>query len=89
MLLRKIFGVSLCLLLKIVNITCEDGISLTFAIDDTASMYDDIAQVTIGAEAIMNLVLSKKANDVKDFVLVTFNDDWFNKPRYYKYPKGK
>lgn len=55
-------------------ISCEDGISLAFAIDDTRSMWDDIDQVKKEAKAIMQMVINTKSSQVKDFVLVTIND---------------
>ncbi|XP_063384780.1 hemicentin-1-like [Cydia fagiglandana] len=48
--------------------------SLTFVIDDTGSMGDDIAQVKIGANAIFDTVMRSNSSQIEDFVLVTFND---------------
>ncbi|XP_047998506.1 hemicentin-2-like [Leguminivora glycinivorella] len=48
--------------------------SLTFVIDDTASMSDDIEQVKIGANAIFDTVTGSNFSQIDDFVLVTFND---------------
>ncbi|CAK1589083.1 unnamed protein product [Parnassius mnemosyne] len=48
--------------------------SLTFVIDDTGSMYDDIEMVKSGASAIFNAVLNSKSSQIGNFILVTFND---------------
>ncbi|XP_061717385.1 hemicentin-2-like [Cydia pomonella] len=48
--------------------------SLTFVIDDTYSMSDDIAQVKLATNAIFDTVMNSNASQIEDFVLVTFND---------------
>ncbi|XP_047508508.1 hemicentin-1-like [Pieris napi] len=48
--------------------------SLTFVIDDTYSMSEDIDQVKIKTSDVFNAVLNSKASEIEDFVLVTFND---------------
>ncbi|KAG6440386.1 hypothetical protein O3G_MSEX001254 [Manduca sexta] len=53
--------------------SCARTKSLTFVIDDTKSMRDDINQVLKEVDGIMNSVLNK-ASEIEDLVLVTFND---------------
>lgn len=48
--------------------------SLTFVIDSTNSMHDDISQVKNAARQIYNSVMSSQVSHIKNFVLVTFND---------------
>lgn len=48
--------------------------SLTFVIDDTGSMGNDIAEVKRGANAIFDTVMNSNASHIEDFILVTFND---------------
>nr|XP_049697507.1 hemicentin-2-like [Helicoverpa armigera] len=48
--------------------------SLTFVIDDTGSMYGEIAQVKDEVNIIFEKVLSSSASQIENFVLVTFND---------------
>ncbi|KAJ8720967.1 hypothetical protein PYW08_006432 [Mythimna loreyi] len=48
--------------------------SLTFVIDDTGSMADEIRQVKEEVNIIFEKVLSSNASQIENFVLVTFND---------------
>lgn len=48
--------------------------SLTFVIDDTGSMKNDISAVKRNAYDIFDTVLKSEASQIEDFVLVTFND---------------
>eukprot|EP00118_Oscarella_pearsei_P016938 m.165733 g.165733 ORF g.165733 m.165733 type:complete len:5158 (+) comp38902_c0_seq1:154-15627(+) len=48
--------------------------SLTFVMDTTGSMFDDIKQVKQAANAIFEAVLSKPGVPVQNFVLVPFSD---------------
>lgn len=48
--------------------------SLTFVIDDTGSMGDDISQVKDKTKLIFDAVLKSNASNVDDFILTTFND---------------
>lgn len=48
--------------------------SLTFVIDDTASMSDDIDQVIEASNKIFDTVTNSKKSPIDNFVLVTFND---------------
>lgn len=48
--------------------------SLTFVIDDTGSMSDDINQVKLKTEEVFNAVINSKSSEIENFVLVTFND---------------
>ncbi|XP_022823932.1 hemicentin-2-like [Spodoptera litura] len=50
--------------------------SLTFVIDDTASMWNEIKQVKEEVNIIFEKVLSSKASQIENFVLVTFNDPY-------------
>ncbi|CAG9782573.1 unnamed protein product [Diatraea saccharalis] len=52
----------------------DDKSSLTFVIDDTGSMSDDIAQVKEGVNLIFDTVTNSNVSLIEDFVLVTFND---------------
>ncbi|XP_049878315.1 hemicentin-2-like [Pectinophora gossypiella] len=56
------------------NVHGLDKSSLTFVIDDTGSMGDDIAAVKAGANAIFDTVMNSNSSQIEDFVLVTFND---------------
>lgn len=62
----------------VIFIKCVTGnslSSLTFVIDDTYSMWNDIAQVRSGASAIFDTVVSHKdESQIDNFILVTFND---------------
>ncbi|XP_075982453.1 hemicentin-1-like [Anticarsia gemmatalis] len=58
------------------NAVWADKGSLTFAIDNTLSMRDDIAQVKSSAAAITKIVFKEKASQIKNMVLVTFNDPY-------------
>lgn len=53
---------------------CDQKNSLTFVIDDTSSMYDDISQVRSAAKSIIDIVLNEKSSQIEDIVVVTFND---------------
>uniref|UniRef100_A0A5S6QSD1 Ig-like domain-containing protein n=1 Tax=Trichuris muris TaxID=70415 RepID=A0A5S6QSD1_TRIMR len=48
--------------------------SLTFVIDVTGSMYDDLVQVRHGYERIFDTVLSQRERQVSNYVLVPFHD---------------
>uniref|UniRef100_A0A2A4J8M3 Ig-like domain-containing protein n=1 Tax=Heliothis virescens TaxID=7102 RepID=A0A2A4J8M3_HELVI len=48
--------------------------SLTFVIDDTGSMYNDIDQVRASVNQIMDTVFNEKASLTDNMILVTFND---------------
>ncbi|CAH0591580.1 unnamed protein product [Chrysodeixis includens] len=48
--------------------------SLTFVIDNTGSMWDEIDQVKEEANAIFETVLKSNASQIENFILVTFND---------------
>ncbi|KAJ2945335.1 hypothetical protein O0L34_g9427 [Tuta absoluta] len=52
--------------------------SLTFVIDDTGSMTDDIDAVKSGANAIFDTVINSNISQIEDFVLVTFNDPTYD-----------
>ncbi|KAJ0172647.1 hypothetical protein K1T71_011786 [Dendrolimus kikuchii] len=64
----------LFLFLKIIFVSSEGNSSLVFVIDDTRSMKYDISQVRKEVDSIMDIVLDEKASQIKDIVLVTFND---------------
>ncbi|XP_063366378.1 hemicentin-2-like [Cydia amplana] len=71
----KIYFIILGLFLLGIDGTVGDvKSSLTFVIDDTGSMGNDIAQVKIGANAIFDTVMRSNSSQIEDFVLVTFND---------------
>ncbi|KHJ41250.1 immunoglobulin domain protein [Trichuris suis] len=48
--------------------------SLTFVIDVTGSMYDDLVQVREGYQRIFDTVLSQSERQVSNYVLVPFHD---------------
>lgn len=48
--------------------------SLTFVIDHTGSMWDDIHAVQKGADQLLTKNLEKKSSDIENLVLVTVND---------------
>ncbi|XP_046970773.1 hemicentin-1-like [Vanessa cardui] len=54
----------------------DKKVSLTFVIDDTGSMSDDIAQVKIKTNEVFDAVLHANASNIDDFVLITFNDPY-------------
>ncbi|KAJ8720962.1 hypothetical protein PYW08_006427 [Mythimna loreyi] len=58
----------------ILKTSCTGNGSLTFVIDDTASMTDDIAQVKRSVDRISDIVFNEKSSQISNMVLVTFND---------------
>ncbi|XP_063623127.1 hemicentin-2-like [Cydia splendana] len=68
------FVLFILFLLVIDRCVCDVKSSLTFVIDNTASMTDDIDAVKVGANAIFDTVMRSNSSHVEDFVLVTFND---------------
>ncbi|CAB3232085.1 unnamed protein product [Arctia plantaginis] len=48
--------------------------SLTFVIDDSGSMTDEIEQVKSSVDSIFETVMMSKTSQIQNFVLVTFND---------------
>lgn len=74
MLLRTLTCVLVYLYLNIQNTSCDDGITIAFAIDDTRSMWDDIDQVKREAKNILDVAIAEKSSEIKDLVLVTIND---------------
>ncbi|KAI5633527.1 immunoglobulin i-set domain-containing protein [Phthorimaea operculella] len=60
--------------LLLISAEPEEKSSLTFVIDDTGSMADDIEAVKRGANAIFDTVLNSNVSQIEDFILVTFND---------------
>ncbi|XP_049878314.1 hemicentin-1-like [Pectinophora gossypiella] len=48
--------------------------SLSFVIDDSASMQNEIEQVKNAVNRIMDIILNKASSQIQDIVLVTFND---------------
>lgn len=48
--------------------------SLTFVIDDTASMFEEIGQVKDTVNSIFDTVTTSNKSQIENFVLVTFND---------------
>ncbi|XP_075982449.1 von Willebrand factor A domain-containing protein 7-like [Anticarsia gemmatalis] len=59
---------------NILEATWADKGSLAFAIDNTISMSDSIEQIKLSAEKIAKVVLEEKSSQIKNMVLVTFND---------------
>lgn len=62
--------------------------SVTFVIDDTGSMGDDIDRVIYGAKLVFDSVLNTNGSQIEDFILVTFNDPskyTFNILKYMKH----
>ncbi|KAF9410134.1 hypothetical protein HW555_010710, partial [Spodoptera exigua] len=67
----------LLLFITFCDVFAEDAViksSLTFVIDDTASMWDEINQVKDEVNVMFETVLSTKTSQIENFVLVTFND---------------
>ncbi|CAH0591582.1 unnamed protein product [Chrysodeixis includens] len=54
--------------------SCMGSGSLTFAIDDTGSMGDDIDQVKRGANRILDIVFNEKSSAIDNMVLVSINE---------------
>lgn len=48
--------------------------SLTFVIDDTQSMQEEINQVKARTDDVFNAVLKSNASQIDEFIIVTFND---------------
>ncbi|XP_026751605.2 hemicentin-1-like [Galleria mellonella] len=48
--------------------------SVTFIIDDTGSMSDDIQQVKREVHTVFNTVMNSAASQIENFILITFND---------------
>ncbi|XP_028169127.1 hemicentin-1-like isoform X2 [Ostrinia furnacalis] len=63
-------------LLLIIQLTVgqKEKSSLTFVIDDTGSMSNDIEQVKHGVKLVFDTVLSSNRSQIDNFILVTFND---------------
>nr|XP_021185692.2 hemicentin-1 [Helicoverpa armigera] len=59
---------------SISKVLCNGNGSLTFVIDDTGSMYNDIDQVRASVNQIMDTVFNEKSSLIDNMVLVTFND---------------
>ncbi|XP_075981852.1 hemicentin-2-like [Anticarsia gemmatalis] len=74
MLLRLYPAVILLICASIFEASCEDKGSLTFVIDTTLSMTDDINQVKRSTEEITKIVFEEKSSHIKNMVLVAFND---------------
>ncbi|CAB3232091.1 unnamed protein product [Arctia plantaginis] len=64
----------LFILASIYKVSCQEKSSLTFVIDNTYSMADDIAQVKENVNGISQIVFEERASQIKNMVLVTFND---------------
>ncbi|KAJ8728642.1 hypothetical protein PYW07_006338 [Mythimna separata] len=58
----------------ILKASCTGSSSLTFVIDDTYSMTDDIDQVKRSVDRISDIVFNEKASQIGNMVLVAFND---------------
>ncbi|KAJ8720965.1 hypothetical protein PYW08_006430 [Mythimna loreyi] len=58
----------------IIKVSCQGNGSITFLIDDTSSMDDDIKQVRKSVHRIKDIVLHEKSSLIDNMVLVTFND---------------
>ncbi|XP_026736713.1 uncharacterized protein LOC113500203 [Trichoplusia ni] len=54
--------------------SCMGNSSLTFAIDDTSSMGDDIDEVKSSANRILDIVFNEKSSVIDNMVLVSIND---------------
>ncbi|XP_049697511.2 hemicentin-1 [Helicoverpa armigera] len=59
---------------SISEVLCNGNGSLTFVIDATGSMYNDIDQVKASMNQIMDTVFNEKSSLIDNMVLVTFND---------------
>lgn len=64
------------LFLLLIKLSCGqiEKVSLTFVIDDTGSMGDDIDQVKYGTNLVFDTVLNTNSSQIENFILVTFND---------------
>ncbi|KAJ8728639.1 hypothetical protein PYW07_006335 [Mythimna separata] len=58
----------------ILKTSCQGNGSITFLIDDTSSMEDDIKQVRKSVHRIKEIVLHEKSSLIDNMVLVTLND---------------
>ncbi|KAJ8728640.1 hypothetical protein PYW07_006336 [Mythimna separata] len=58
----------------ILKTSCQGNGSITFLIDDTSSMDDDIRQVRKSVHRIKEIVLHEKSSLIDNMVLVTLND---------------
>ncbi|KAH9643691.1 hypothetical protein HF086_001801 [Spodoptera exigua] len=74
--LRRIYPLAVLLVLAdvVMKASCTEKGSLTFVIDDTLSMTDDIDHVKRSVDRIMDIVFNEKASVISNMVLVTFND---------------
>ncbi|CAH0663930.1 unnamed protein product [Spodoptera exigua] len=74
--LRRIFPLAVLLVFAdvVMKASCTEKGSLTFVIDDTLSMTDDIDHVKRSVDRIMDIVFNEKASVISNMVLVTFND---------------
>ncbi|XP_059046686.1 hemicentin-2-like [Achroia grisella] len=62
-------------LLNILTIQGQSGkSSVTFIIDDTGSMSDDIEQVKLEVHRVFDTVVKSAESHVENFILITFND---------------
>nr|XP_049697512.1 hemicentin-1-like isoform X2 [Helicoverpa armigera] len=59
---------------SISEVLCNGNGSLTFVIDATGSMFNDIDQVRASVNQIMDTVFNEKSSLIDNMVLVTFND---------------
>ncbi|XP_063384788.1 hemicentin-1-like [Cydia fagiglandana] len=61
------------LVFLIAQVSCGQN-SLTFVIDNSPSMGDEISQVKDAAKSIVDIVLREKSSQIEDIVLVTFRN---------------
>lgn len=73
---KYIFIILVILFVKSINVISEkdEKSSLTFVIDDTGSMWNDIQQVKMGVNDIFEAVLNSKDSQIENYILITFND---------------
>lgn len=71
---KNIMWLTFLISILIVQSSCEQKKSLTFVIDSTRSMTDDISHVRQAAKSIMNIVLNGNSSKIEDIVLVIFRD---------------
>lgn len=65
-----------CVVIQMCLVHAQDSnkSSLTFVIDDSGSMTDEIEQVKSSVDSIFEAVITSNASQIQNFVLVTFND---------------
>lgn len=56
------------------KVRCESKGSLTFVIDTTGSMHDDIAETVKASKKVLKMAIENNSSVIENFVLISFND---------------